>query len=83
MFLVGQLLMELPCKDRFWLAFYCRDEGVGLASVSRVENLTFRGHVLQHRDIPLARAIAVSPWLDGQGSALPCFGFVHFRWFFV
>ena len=45
--------------------------------------LTFRGSVLRSCDIPLARAIAVSPWLGGPGCALPCFGFIGFRCFFV
>ena len=35
-------------------------------SFPRVEILTFRGYVLLSCDIPLARAIAVSPWLGGQ-----------------
>ena len=52
-------------------------------SLPRVENVTFRGHVLRHRDIPLARAMVVSPWLGGPGFALPCFGFIGFRCFFV
>ena len=34
--------------------------------------------MLRHRDIPLAIAIAVSPWLAGLGRALPCFGFIGF-----
>ena len=41
-------------------------------SLPRVENATFRGHVLRHRDIPLARAMVVSPWLGGPGIALSC-----------
>ena len=46
--------------------------------------MTFRGHVLRSCDIPLlARAIVVSPWLGGPGCALPCFGFIGFRCFFV
>ena len=48
-------------------------------SLPRFKNLTFRGHVLRHHDILLARAIAVSPWLGGPGCALPCFGFIGFR----
>ena len=34
-------------------------------SLPRVENATFRGHVLRHRGILLARAMAVLPWLGG------------------
>ena len=52
-------------------------------SFPRFENLAFRGHVLRHRDILLARAVAVSPWLGGPGCALPCFRFIGFRCFFV
>ena len=35
--------------------------------------LAFRKHVLRSCENLLARAIAVSPWLGGQGRALPCF----------
>ena len=52
-------------------------------SLPRFKKLTFRGHVLRHRDIPLAREIAVSPWLGGPDCALPCFEFVGFLFFFV
>ena len=52
-------------------------------SLPRFEILTFRGHVLRHRDIPLASGIAVSPWLGMPGCALPCFGFIVSRCFFV
>ena len=52
-------------------------------SLPRFEILTFRRHALQHRDIPLARDIAVSPWLGGSGCALPCFGFIGLRCFCV
>ena len=37
--------------------------------------------MLRHRDILLARAIAVSPWLGAPGCALPCFGFIGFLFF--
>ena len=40
-------------------------------SLPRFDFLTFRGRVLRSCDIPLVRAIAVSPWLGGQGCALP------------
>ena len=40
-------------------------------------------HVLRSCDILLERVIVVSPWLGGPGCALPCFGFIGFRYFFV
>ena len=52
-------------------------------SLPRVEFLTFRGYIFRTCDIPLARAVVVSPWLCGSGCALPCFGFVGFRCCFV
>ena len=58
-------------------------ESVPMAMVPRFEILTFRGHVLQSCELPLARAIVASPWLGGSGCALPCFGWhIDFRWFF-
>ena len=49
-----------------------------LGSLPRFEILTFCGHVLRHLDIPLARAIVISPWLGGPGCALSCFGLLIF-----
>ena len=57
----------------------CLDHG----ALPRFGVMAFRGHVLRHRDIPLARAIAVSQWLSGPDCAFPCFGFIGFRCFFV
>ena len=52
-------------------------------SLSRIEIVTFCGHVIRHRDILLARAVVVSSWPGGPGCTLPCFGFIGFYWVFV